>query len=284
MFFAFAMQSPPPPPRVMAQTGSSQIPKQLSVLLDAKDWSGLADWFEGASPAIRGQYYEIWLQALNRSHRWGRLVVVCDALQPQLEAKTGPRLATYRLYRAQALSQLGQHEAAARAHADNGRLGYPDGFPNACAEARLAGDWSSLLTYAGEMLQGKPTDPQAQAWKGEALTRLGQYAEAEPVLQAAVQADPNQAMPWNNLGRCLEERKDWAEARVALDHALALDPKEYEALFNRGRCLFELHEYASSRDDFRAALALRPNDPASAENLRQAERYAAIQAPRKARH
>ena len=275
MFFLL----PHVPPAQTSVTATDAMPKPLADLLAAKNWPGIADWFEGVPPKVRGDYYEIWLQALNRSHRWARLLVVCDALQPQLEAQTGPRLGIYRLYRAQALSQLGQHAEAALAHAENGRLGYPDGFPNACAEARMAGDWNSLLAYSGELLQRKPADAQAQAWKGEALARLGRYAEAEPILRAALQADPSLAMAWNNLGRCLNERKDWTEAREALDHALALDPNEFEAHFNRGRCLFELHMYAQSRDDFRAALALRPNDPVLVENLRQAERYAAVSAP-----
>ncbi len=281
MFFPTAIQAPPPP-GVQTQMEADNLPAGLNSLIRAKDWAGMADWFETQTPAVRGQYWSWWLRSLNLSHRWQRLIQVCEALQPQLEAKTGPRLAIYRLYRAQALSQLGRHQEAALAHAENGRLGYSVGLPNACAEARMAADWNGLLGYSGELLVSRPADAQAQAWKGEALARLARYAEAEPILRAAVQADPKLAMAWNNLGRCLNERKAWGEAREALDRALALDPNEFEALFNRGRCLFELHEYARSRDDFRAALAQRPNDPVLAENLRQAERYAALIPSRKA--
>ncbi len=267
--------------QVQSQGLMAALPPEANALLKAKDWARLADWFETVSPAVRGVYYELWLESLNRSKRWDRLLVVCDALQPQLEAKSGPRLGTYRIYRAQALSQLGRHLEAAQADEENDRLGYPVGLPNACAEARVALDWNALLTYADELLAKKPDNAQAQAWKGEALARLDRFAEAEPILQAAVQADPSLAMAWNNLGRCLNHRQDWTDALTALDHALTLDPKEFEAQFNRGRCLFELKRYADSANDFRAALAQRPNDPVLQANLHQAERYAAVPKPRK---
>ncbi|WP_291271536.1 tetratricopeptide repeat protein [Geothrix sp.] len=267
--------------QIQSQGLAAPLPAPAEALVRTKDWAGLADWFETVPPATRGAHYEMWIQALNRSRRWERLAAVCEALQPQLEAKSGPRLATYRLYRAQALSQLGRHGDAAAAHAENGRLGYPDGFPNACAEARLAQDWSTLQTCADALLEARPGDAMGQAWKGEALARQGRLAEAEPILREAVAKEPGIAHAWNNLGRCLNEKKAWTEACEALDRALTLEPGQLEALFNRGRARFELKRYRESRDDFRAALALRPDDPVLTENLRQAERYAALPAPKR---
>jgi tetratricopeptide (TPR) repeat protein len=285
MIVFLPFQAPAPAPQVQSQplvvTMGDGLPPAMDALIKAKNWAGLADWFESVPPATRGKYYEWWIQALNRSQRWERLVVVCEALQPQLEAKSGPRLSTYRIYRASALGQLGRHGEAALAQAENGRLGLAEGLPNACTEARLAQDWDALLAYAGELLTKTPDNAGGLAWKGEALARMDRLAEAEPLLQAAVAKDPKIAYAWNNLGRCLNERKAWGEAREALDKALALEPNQLEALFNRGRCLFELKHYRESRDDFRAALSLRPEDPVLAENLRQAERYAALPEPKK---
>jgi len=268
------------PAQIQSQGLAPALPAKADALLKAKDWAGLADWFETVPPATRGTFYEQWIQSLNRSQRWERLLVVCEALQPQLEAKSGPRLATYRVYRAQALSQLGRHSEAALVHAENGRLGFPDGFPNACAEARLAQDWNALLAYSEELLVKRPEDASGMAWKGEALARLDRLTEAEPLLRAAVAKEPKLPFAWNNLGRCLNEQKAWAEACDAFDKALALEPNQLEALFNRGRGRFELKRYKDSRDDFRAALALQPDNPVLAENLRQAERYAALPLPK----
>lgn len=269
-----------PGPQIQSQGLAPTLPPQADALLKAKDWEGLADWFETVPPATRGRYYEQWIQSLNRSRQWERLVMACEALQPQLEAKSGPRLGTYRLYRAQALGQLGRHGEASRAHAENGRLGYPDGFPNACAEARLAQDWNALLAWSDEFLARRPEDASGLAWKGEALARMDRLVEAEPLLRTAVEKDPKIAYAWNNLGRCLNEKKAWAEACDTFDKALALEPNQPEALFNRGRARFELKRYRESRDDFHAALGLLPGDPVLIENLRQAERYAALPVPK----
>ena len=281
MIALLLLQIPAPVPQVQFQIGDQNLPPVMDALIKAKDWVGLADWFETVPSTVRGRYYEWWIQSLNRSRRWERLLAVCDALQPQLEVKSGARLGTYRLYRAQALSQLGRHGEAAQAHAENGRLGYPDGFANACSEARLAQEWNTLLTCSDEFLAKHPEDASGLAWKGEGLAHLDRLGEAEPILRAALAKDPKLAYAWNNLGRCLNEKKAWAEACDALDKALLLQPNQTEALFNRGRCLFELKRYRESRDDFKAALALQPGDAVLAEDLRQAERYAALPVPKK---
>ncbi len=280
MFVFLLPQAPVPAPQVQSQAGGQNLPVAMDTLIKAKDWGGLADWFETVPPAVRGKYYEWWLTSLNRSQRWERLLLICEALQTQLEAKSGPRLATYRLYRAQALSQLGRHAEAALIHAENGRLGYPSGFTSACNEARLAQDWNALLTYSEEFLGKHPEDALSLAWKGEALARLEHFSEAEPILRAALAKDPKLAYAWNNLGRCLNEKKAWVEACEALNQALLMEPNQAEALFNRGRCLFELNRYLESRDDFKAALVLQPGDPVLIENLRQADRYAALPTPK----
>lgn len=266
--------------QIQAQMADATMPARMEALIKAEDWPKLADWFEKASPTIRARHYEWWLQSLNRSGRWKRLVTACESLQPRLEGKTGPRLGTYRLYRAQALSQLGRHKEAARVHAENGRLGYPDGLPNACAEARFAQDWKALSAYSDDLLKKRPEDAAALAWKGEALSRLGRLAEAEPMFRAAVAKNPKDAYAWNNLGRCLNEKKAWVEACEAFDRALALEPNQIEALFNRGLSRYELKRYQESRDDFRAALALRPGDPVITRNLREAERCVALPSPK----
>lgn len=277
MFLPVFLQTPAPPPPQLLELAPA-LPPSAEALRLAKDWAGLADWFETQTPAVRGRHFESWLQALQKSQRWGRLVDICEALQPQLEAKSGPRLGSYRFYRARGLSGLGRHAEAAAAHAENGRMGDPGGLANACTEARLAMEWEALLVYAGELLVQRPEHGLGLAWKGEALARLKRFSEAEPILKAALAKDPKIAYAWNNLGRCLNERKAWGEAATALDQALALDPGQLEALFNRGRARFELKQFVGSRDDFKAALALEPDNLVLAENLRQAERYAALPA------
>lgn len=268
------------PPALIAPADTPAIPRgfpdQAEALLKAKDWAGLSDWFDKESNTTRRTYYEQWLLALSQAHRWEKVLAVCDAILPLEEGKSRPHLGSYRLYRAQALSQLGKHAEAAAAHAENGRMGDLKGFPSACAEARLAKDWMSMFTLADEYLEKNPKDAMGLALKGEALTRLDMLPDAEPILREAVAKDPTIASAWSGLGRCLNAKKAWAESAEALDRSLSLDPKQMEALFNRGIARFELKRYADSRDDFKAALALQPQDPVIIANLEQAERYATI--------
>lgn len=269
------MPAPPPPSIPQDIVVQDPVLDRMEAMTKAGRWSEACDFAESLNAKDRGKVLGVWMKALQRAGRWQRLMEVCDAVLAQTEAKTGPKLSIPRLYRAQALSQLGAHAEAMAAHAQNGDLGYPDGLRNACAEARLVPDWPALERLSGSLLAKNPADGEALAWKGEALAREERFTEAEPILRAAVAANPSQALAWSNLGRCLNHRKAWTEAKEALDRALALEPGELEALFNRGRTLFELKHYAESRDDFRTALALRPGDPVLTENLHQAERYAA---------
>lgn len=267
-------------PALIAQVNAPMIPAgfpaQAEALLKAKDWPGLSDWFDHESSATRRIYYDQWLLALSQNQRWDKVLAVSEGIQPLEEAKSGPHLGSYRLYRAQAFSKLGKHAEASAAHAENGRMGDPNGYPSACAEARLAKDWMTLFTLSDEYLEKNPKNAMGQAWKGEALAHMDMLVDAEPLLRDALAQNPTIAFAWNNLGRCLNQRKAWVEATEALDRALSLDPKQMDALFNRGIARFELKRFVESRDDFKAALVLQPQDPVIMANLEQAERYAAL--------
>ncbi|HJW08515.1 MAG TPA: tetratricopeptide repeat protein [Holophagaceae bacterium] len=250
-------------------------PPGIAELEKAGNWTGLADRFETFSPQQRGALVDLWMRSLNKAGRWERLVQVSEAVNAQLDAKSGrPTLSPARFYRAQALSQLGRHRDAYAAWSEIGTLGTASGFVNAAEEARQIGSWDDLLNQSEALLKVDPRNAAALGWKGEAMAKLEAYGDAEPVLRSALALDPKQPFAWSNLARCLNERKAWQESLEACSQALAQSPAMMEAHFNRGRALFELKRYAEARDDFRAALAAKPGDVTSTENLRQAELYA----------
>lgn len=238
---------------------------RIASLQKIKDWAGLADYLETLTPAQRGKQLFTWMEALNRTRRWERLLEVCNACIPQLEAKTGPKLGLPRLLRAQALSQLQRHSEARIAHAESGALGYPDGFENACAEARLEGNWEALATHAQALATSK--SGLGFSLRGEALCKLLRFKEAEPLLEQAVALEGHTAMAWADLACCRVERKAYSEAVNAADRALTMEPDNIEALYNRGRARFGLQQYQDGRNDLAAALALGKADPALRENL-----------------
>lgn len=238
---------------------------RIASLQKVKDWAGLADYLETLTPAQQGKQLVTWMEALNRSRRWERLLEVCNACIPQLEAKTGPKLGLPRLLRAQALSQLQRHGEARIAHAENGALGFPDGFENACAEAHAEGAWEALTIHAQALATFKPG--LGLSLQGEALCKLLRFKEAEPILEQAVALEGHTAMAWADLACCRVERKAYLEAIAAADRALVMEPANIEALYNRGRARFGLQQYQDGRNDLAAALALGKADPALRENI-----------------
>ncbi|MDE3245301.1 MAG: tetratricopeptide repeat protein [Acidobacteriota bacterium] len=266
----FALQAPP----ALRQSPSPQaIQARAEALEKAQQWAALADFFESLGPRDRGLFLTYWLKSLQKAQRWDRMLEVCEAAIPQLEAKSGPKAGLERLLRANALSHLGRHIEALAAHLENGKLGSSSSYRSACSVARLVPDWTSEQACADALLALKPGDAEALAWKGEALAQQKQFKEAEPVLREAIKGAPKQPLAWSNLGRCLNERAAWPEALEMLNQALVLDPALPEAHYNRGRTNFELKRFQQSVEDFRVALASNPNDPELKENLHQAERY-----------
>ena len=270
-----------PPAQVQAPDPAAK----MEALQKAQQWGALCDFFETLSPKQRGENLDAWLQSLQRAERWSRLAEVCDAVIPQLESKSGPRLGIARLERAQALSALNRHAEAEAAHEENGKLGYPDGYANACIEARNGQDWEGLQRNATALVGLNAKNFQALAWQGEALARQKKFVEAEPLLRLALQGDASQSMAWNNLGRCLVAKQAWAEAVQALDTALKLDPNSWEAHYNRGLATFQLGHYEAAVSDLKAAAAAQPGDSQVQKDLASAQSYvhSSVRATRRAK-
>jgi len=278
-WFALLAQTPPQ----IVQSVTVELPietrKTIDSLLNDKKWPELCDFLESLTPKQRGGVLETWLTALKKAGRHERLLQVCDAVVPQLDGPKGPRLSSARLFRAGALSALGQHAEAMAAHAENARLGLPPAFESACAEARILGDWTSLTQLAEALSATQPG--LGLSLMGESLCKQLQFSQAEPILEKAILLPGATAMAWADLACCRVERQAYPEAIAAAGQALVKEPANMEALYNRGRAYFGLKQYREGSADLAAALATGQADPAMAENIRTnialAERYLAYQ-------
>jgi len=65
---------------------------------------------------------------------------------------------------------------------------------------------------------------------GSANLRLGRLGQAEDLLRDAVEADPDFAAAWNNLGVVLMERGEYGEARQVFRQAFALDSGQSDSI------------------------------------------------------
>src|SRR5256712_5898770 len=61
--------------------------------------------------------------------------------------------------------------------------------------------------------------------RGAALTELGRYREALAELERAVEADPDLALVWHELGYAAYRPRDRPRAVPALDRPVALEPR-----------------------------------------------------------
>src|SRR5438876_4410972 len=88
--------------------------------------------------------------------------------------------------------------------------------------------------------------------RGAALTELGRYLEALAELERAVEADPDLAIVWHELGYAAYRLGDRNRALLALDRAFALEPHT-ETLRLRGRILRDAGRYQAAEVAFEGA-------------------------------
>src|SRR6185503_1154989 len=88
--------------------------------------------------------------------------------------------------------------------------------------------------------------------RGAALTELGRYPEALAELERAVEADPDLALVWHELGYAAYKIGDRTRALLALDRAFALEPHT-DTLRLRGQILREAGRYQAAEVAFEGA-------------------------------
>jgi hypothetical protein len=88
--------------------------------------------------------------------------------------------------------------------------------------------------------------------RGAALAELGRYADALAELERAVEADPDLALVWHELGYAAYKLGDKSRALLALDRAFALEPHT-DTLKLRGLVLRDAGRYQAAEVAFEGA-------------------------------
>ena len=97
---------------------------------------------------------------------------------------------------------------------------------------RLAeNDLKGALSYAQELLEAHPDNPEGLAMKGAALLRLQRYPEALETFRRLSQIKGYQVQGLLGSGKALGKQQRAAEAADAFNQALKLDPKNVEASY-----------------------------------------------------
>ena len=122
----------------------------------------------------------------------------------------------------------------------------------------------------------------ALALEGAALIELDRFREALEVLEHAVEADPDLAVVWHELGYAAYRLGDRNRALLALDRAFALEPHG-ATLRLRGKVLRDAGRYQAAEVAFEAAAQSAEHDEQwdeASDEIASTRRYA-LYAPRK---
>lgn len=119
-----------------------------------------------------------------------------------------------------------------------------------------AGEYTTVIARADQVLAGEPGDVEARFYKAVALAGLGRRDAALALFQTLTRDVPERPEPWNNLAALHAERGEWDQARDALEQALRTDTTYRTAHDNLGAVYATLAGQA-----YRKALALDGGAP-----------------------
>ena len=120
------------------------------------------------------------------------------------------------------------------------------------------------------LLEAEPENRDALYNLGMVASDEGQLKEARELLRRSVAVDPSFANGQVALGVAALRDQDQAEARQALERAIELEPGNPYALRTLGSLLTTAGALAAGAERFRQALAVAPNDLVASLSLAQA--------------
>ncbi|MEN6342665.1 MAG: tetratricopeptide repeat protein [Methanospirillum sp.] len=106
-------------------------------------------------------------------------------------------------------------------------------------------------------------------WEGQALFKLGKYAEAVRTYDRALRINNRTPVAWMLRGMNLLELSKYQKnnsstlryALLSLDKALELQQNNAAAWYYRGHVLFQMGKYSESWNNFDSSLKIEPNNP-----------------------
>lgn len=165
--------------------------------------------------------------------------------------------------------------------------GYADLLTNAGRHAEAAAEYARAA--AGLRAEGRPVPWTLLLQHGAALEQADRWAEAKPLLEAALAAAPDEPIILNYLGYSQAERgENLAAAEALIAKALALRPDDGAITDSLGWAQFMRGKHAQAVETLEKAAKAEPADPEINEHLGDAywavgRRYEARYAWRAAR-
>ena len=144
-------------------------------------------------------------------------------------------------------------------HSLQARPGYPPALLLAGKIARARDDLPGAAHFFGQAAALSPTSAEPAYLHGLTLLEQGHQAAAARALQALVQAHPQHAAAWFQLGVVRQDLGELPAAVAAFQAALQHQPSHAEAAVNLGIVLQELNRLPDAIQAYRQAYQLRPD-------------------------
>ena len=126
-------------------------------------------------------------------------------------------------------------------------------------KAHQAGELKAARSGYEKVLAIRPADPDALHYYGVLQHHLGRSAEGAASIRRSLNAAPNNAHAWLNLGNILLEEEKSGEARVAYERSVAIAPELADAWYNLGICLRKMEDPSGAIGALNRAIAARGN-------------------------
>jgi tetratricopeptide (TPR) repeat protein len=135
-------------------------------------------------------------------------------------------------------------------------------------QAASASDFATAERLLAAIVEAQPNSGQVLALLGQARLKLGRFAEAREPLERGARFLPRDAAAQVNAAGCLMVLGEHAAALDFLARAARLKPSDAAILYNRGRCLEALGQADEAANAYDEA-GDRPSPGAGAVGARR---------------
>jgi len=137
----------------------------------------------------------------------------------------------------------------------------PETLLGQALEAIQAGRADAAEMLARRALTLKPNDPTALAILGAVLHEAGRHGEAEQIFIDLIEAQPDEAVHWMNLGTTRRALGNPEGALPAFTRAAQLGAASSDFFYNVGLTHIDRKDFEAARSVLEKAAAMEPHDP-----------------------
>ena len=120
--------------------------------------------------------------------------------------------------------------------------------------------WPQARKWVEKLKQRFPDYPDARFLEADLLVSTGDNEQAEPILNAILDADPYDTRAWNLLADAQSALEKYQEAVDSAEYVLAIEENDRHALLTKANAFFHLNRLEEAHDIYAAVLETDKSD------------------------